>query len=128
MQKRTVSIFIAILFLLVLLVGGELYWLKKIRKKNFLAGNGFVTDRVDRIIQEMREQIEHVTKSELLDQILTERKWLEEVLATLSPDQMFLPGTSGGWTVKDVLAHISAWERRMIHWTGSYLRGDWGCS
>jgi len=33
MQKRTVSIFIIILFFLALLVGGELYWLKRLEKK-----------------------------------------------------------------------------------------------
>ncbi len=33
MQKRTVSIFIVILFFLALLVGGELYWLKRLEKK-----------------------------------------------------------------------------------------------
>lgn len=33
MPKRVISIFIVILFLLVLLVGGELYWLKRLEKK-----------------------------------------------------------------------------------------------
>lgn len=37
MQKRAVSIFIIILFFLALLVGGELYWLKKSEKKTEVA-------------------------------------------------------------------------------------------
>jgi len=72
----------------------------------------------------MSAQVEHITKFELLDQILTERKRLEEVLTTLTPDQMLQPGACGEWTVKDVLAHISAWERRMIYWIGSHLHGE----
>jgi len=72
----------------------------------------------------MSEQIEHITKPELLAQICSERKRLEEVLAALTPDQMLQPGACGEWTVKDVLAHISAWERRMLSWTGSHLRGE----
>ena len=71
----------------------------------------------------MSEQIEHITKSELLAQIRTERKRLEEVLASLTPNQMLQSGASGEWTVKDVLAHISAWERRMLSWIGSHLLG-----
>ena len=72
----------------------------------------------------MSDHVEHITKSELLDQIRTERKQLEKVLAILTPDQMLQPGASGEWTIKDVLAHISAWERRMILWIGSHLRNE----
>jgi hypothetical protein len=64
------------------------------------------------------------TKSELLAQIRDERRKLETLLATLTPAQMLQPGASGTWSVKDVLAHISAWERRMLAWTGSHLRGE----
>ena len=71
----------------------------------------------------MSDHFKHITKSELLDQIRTERKQLEEVLTALTPDQMLQPGASGEWTVKDVLAHISVWERRMIYWIGSHMRG-----
>ncbi|MBU2611772.1 MAG: ClbS/DfsB family four-helix bundle protein, partial [Chloroflexi bacterium] len=72
----------------------------------------------------MNAKIEHLTKPELLQRIRDERRALEETLARLTPDQMLQPGASGGWTVKDVLAHISAWKRRMISWTGSHLRGE----
>jgi hypothetical protein len=72
----------------------------------------------------MSEQIEHMTKSELLDYIHTEHALLEKTLARLTHEQMLQPGASGGWTVKDVLAHISAWERRMLRWIGSHLRSE----
>ena len=71
----------------------------------------------------MNDRIENITKPELLDQIRAERQQLKEVLAALTADQMLQPGASGEWTVKDVLAHISAWERRMLSWIGSHLRG-----
>jgi hypothetical protein len=45
-------------------------------------------------------------------------------LARLTHVQMLLPGVDGEWSVKDALAHISAWERRMISWTGGHLRGE----
>jgi hypothetical protein len=72
----------------------------------------------------MNAQIETMTKHILLDQIRSERGQLEETLARLTHAQMLLPGVDGEWSVKDALAHISAWERRMISWIGSHLRGE----
>ncbi len=72
----------------------------------------------------MNDKIEHLTKPELLQCIRVERDLLEETLARLTPDQMLQPGVDGEWSVKDVLAHISAWERRMLSWLGSHLRGE----
>jgi hypothetical protein len=64
----------------------------------------------------MNAQIETMTKHILLDQIRSERGQTHA--------QMLLPGVDGEWSVKDALAHISAWERRMISWIGSHLRGE----
>ncbi len=72
----------------------------------------------------MNDQSEIMTKSSLLDQIQSERGLLEETLARLTHAQMLLPGVDGDWSVKDALAHISAWERWMIDWTHSLGRGE----
>lgn len=37
---------------------------------------------------------------------------------------MLQSGAAGKWTVKDVLAHISAWEGWMVRWTDMHLRGE----
>jgi hypothetical protein len=71
----------------------------------------------------MNDQSTSVSKTELLQQIQSERKSLEETLSTLTPTQMLLSGVDGEWNVKDVMAHISAWERRMISWIGSHIAG-----
>jgi hypothetical protein len=71
----------------------------------------------------MNDQIEKMTRHELLNQIRIEHGRLEEMLARLTHAQMLLPGVDGDWSVKDVLAHISTWERWMIRWTNSLLRG-----
>ncbi len=49
------------------------------------------------------------------------REWaaLEEAIANLSAEQMSAPG-AGGWSVKDNLAHLTAWEQFML---GCYLQG-----
>lgn len=67
---------------------------------------------------------ETLTKSELLQHIRDERYALEKALAHLTHTQMLLPNTMGEWTVKDALAHISAWERYMLAWAGSLLCGE----
>jgi hypothetical protein len=67
---------------------------------------------------------EQISKSELLDAIRSERERLEETLARLDKDQMTQPGVEGGWSVKDILAHITAWEKLMTRWVGQALRGD----
>ena len=72
----------------------------------------------------MNEKFDSMNKTELLQQISDERRALEEVLARLSPAQMLLPGVDGEWSIKDVLAHISAWEQRMLDWIGCYMRGE----
>jgi hypothetical protein len=72
----------------------------------------------------MDDKIINMTRQELLDQIRTERGRLEETLARLTHAQMLIPGVDGKWSVKDALAHISTWERWMIRWTNSLLRGE----
>jgi uncharacterized protein (TIGR03083 family) len=49
------------------------------------------------------------SKAELLDRIRRERAALEQALAGLSQAQMTAP-VENGWTIKDILAHITAWE------------------
>jgi hypothetical protein len=71
----------------------------------------------------MSDPLENLTKSELLRRIRDERRALEKNLVRLTHTQMLLPGVMGEWTVKDALAHISAWERYMLTWTGNLLSG-----
>lgn len=72
----------------------------------------------------MSDETEKITKPMLLEFIRNEHRLLELTLARLTHTQMLLPGVEGEWSVKDILAHISAWERCMISWTGSLLRGE----
>jgi hypothetical protein len=72
----------------------------------------------------MNNQNDKMTRQELLDQIRSERGRLEKTLARLTHAKMLLPGVDGEWSVKDVLAHISTWERWMIRWTNKLLEGE----
>jgi hypothetical protein len=72
----------------------------------------------------MSDRVEQISKSELLNVIRSEHKRLEETLAQLSEDPMTQPGVAGEWSVKDILVHITAWEKRMVRWVGETLRGE----
>jgi hypothetical protein len=65
-----------------------------------------------------------MTRAALLDRIGGERRRLESTLAGLSPEQMELPGVIGRWSVKDILAHLAAWEALFCGWYQAGLRGE----
>ena len=70
----------------------------------------------------MTEEI--TTKTELMHQIKLEREALEAALKGLDESEMAAPAFDAGWSVKDTLAHISAWERLMVGWVETSRRGE----
>ena len=64
-------------------------------------------------------------KHELLNEIQLERSALDDTLALLTPRQMTRAGvTRGGWSVKDVLAHLIEWQQMNLDWYAAGLRGE----
>ena len=57
-------------------------------------------------------------KTELLEMIIQERIALDSLLEEMEEDHKTQPILDGGWSVVDMLAHISAWEAIMIEWLG----------
>jgi hypothetical protein len=50
---------------------------------------------------------------------------LQSEIAQLSVEQLLTPGVIDEWTLKDALAHISAWERLFIGWIEAMMGGEW---
>lgn len=63
------------------------------------------------------------SKAKLLSEIKTRHKRLKEKIAGISPDIMLKPKTVGAWSVKDTIAHITAWERMFLTWYNDGLAG-----
>jgi hypothetical protein len=64
-------------------------------------------------------------KRDLLAEIRVERAALDAVLAHLTARQMTRSGvTRGGWSVKDVLAHLVEWQKMNLDWYGAGRRGE----
>jgi hypothetical protein len=64
-------------------------------------------------------------KQPLLVEIGKERAALDAALAPLAPRDMTVPGvTRGGWSVKDILAHLVEWQRMNLDWYAAGVRGE----
>jgi len=64
-------------------------------------------------------------KKDLLKEIQIERAALDEALSLLTRRQMTQAGvTRGGWSVKDILAHLVEWQQMNFDWYEAGLRGE----
>ena len=64
------------------------------------------------------------TKSALLAEL--DREWanIERICAHLSETDMLAPGVEGEWSVKDILCHLSAWEKYLLDRLGMVMSGQ----
>ncbi len=63
---------------------------------------------------DLRDEIDDInTKQEFIDSLAETRPQIEAFVASLSPEQLSVPHDAGGWTVKDHLAHLAAWQNGM---------------
>lgn len=65
-----------------------------------------------------------MTKAEVLKRMERGYRSLNEVLSKLDPEQMEIPGVESQWSVKDIVAHVAEWDRRMISWLDEIQRGS----
>ena len=65
-----------------------------------------------------------MSKLELLETLRSERERWEALLAEADGPQMEQPGVAGDWSVKDIVAHVTAYERGLVEWLEAALRGE----
>lgn len=66
-----------------------------------------------------------LNKQALLSEIERERDALDNTLALVTPRKMTQAGvTRGGWSVKDILAHLAEWQRMNLECYAAGLRGE----
>ena len=64
-----------------------------------------------------------MNQAELLARIRSGRARFESALAQFSDDQLLAPNLHGGWSLKDLIAHIGFWEQRTALEFSALLRG-----
>ena len=62
----------------------------------------------------MSEQTEQITKATLLDRVSNGYNAFERLLSPLTQEQMLAPELNDGWSVKDNIAHLTSWHRRLL--------------
>ena len=65
-----------------------------------------------------------MNKTDVLNTIQSAHASLEELLASLSESQLCIPTLEGQRSIKDILAHIAAWERLCAGWIEAFLHGE----
>ena len=66
-------------------------------------------------------------KREFIERVNSERTSWDELLAQVPDDRMPEPGVEGDWSTKDVLAHVTWYEREMVGMLKSrtLIGSDW---
>lgn len=67
---------------------------------------------------------EPLSKAQILAQIQQEHQALLTLLADLSPLEIQQPGVVAAWSIKDMLAHLTAWEQLFLGWHQAGVRGE----
>lgn len=63
-------------------------------------------------------------KQKLLDLNRVEHDYLCRAVEAFSPEQQARAAIMPGWTVKDMLAHVTVWEQRFIGWVEAVQQGE----
>lgn len=55
-------------------------------------------------------------REELVAALENSRTNMEGLLDKAGEDRLAQPGVTGEWSIKDILAHVTAWEERILAW------------
>ncbi|MEP7200045.1 MAG: maleylpyruvate isomerase N-terminal domain-containing protein, partial [Chloroflexota bacterium] len=64
-----------------------------------------------------------MNKTEFLNRMQTERAGWNALLAQAGEARMTQPGCAGHWSLKDIVAHVTAYEQWLVTWLAAAARG-----
>jgi hypothetical protein len=67
---------------------------------------------------------EPMTSARLLSIMQTERAEWEALLAQVGEERMDTPGVDGQWSVKDIVAHLTWYDRTVVEGAQTVMRGE----
>lgn len=67
---------------------------------------------------------EEMTKAKLLHEMRSARAEWDELMAEVGETRMTEPGAAGDWSVKDVIAHLTAYDRWFVTIFEAYFWGE----
>jgi hypothetical protein len=66
----------------------------------------------------------NLDKPLMLERMQSVYDFTQRTLALVPPEHMTTPRTQGDWSVKDLIAHLAAWNRRALRWIDEARRGE----
>ena len=67
---------------------------------------------------------EQMTKARLLGELRAARAEWDALMAEVGEGRMAEPGAAGDWSVKDVIAHLTTFDRWFVHASEAHFRGE----
>ena len=67
---------------------------------------------------------EQMNKTKLLNEMRDGYAAFENLLAPLSETQVTTAGVNGEWSIKDILAHLAAWQKRTLNRLDAAVRNE----
>src|SRR6185437_10305384 len=81
----------------------------------FYDAGGCAINSFNRIINLRRQNVEpEITKAQLLNELQQENVQFEALLAAIGPARMMQSDVAGGWSIKDIVAHLTGWRWRTV--------------
>ena len=65
-----------------------------------------------------------MNRQQFLTRLDKEWQALKDSFSGLSETQLLIPGVSGNWSVKDILAHVTTWEEEALKYAPTILKGE----
>ena len=65
-----------------------------------------------------------ITKAYLLHELRAARAEWDALMADVGPTRMTEPGAAGDWCVKDVIAHLTSYDRWFVRASEAHFRGE----
>jgi hypothetical protein len=63
-------------------------------------------------------------KSEILQWLEEAQRQWQTLLDEVGPARMEQPGVNGAWSMKDIIAHLTGWNRHLLNRFAAALRGE----
>lgn len=63
-------------------------------------------------------------REQLVDKLESAKADFEKLIQEIGEGGLAEPGINGDWSMKDILAHVTAWEERPVAWSEGLSRGE----
>jgi hypothetical protein len=67
---------------------------------------------------------DYITKAKILDELRSARAEWDALIAEIPQDRLLEPGATGEWSVRDVITHLTSFDRWFVNASEAQFRGE----